>query len=771
MNRPLKILLLEDNPDDVDLERHELRKLSETFTLQHVETKDDYCAQLVGDPPDIILADYSLPQYDGMSALAEAQNWCSEVPFIFVSGTIGEEVAIDALQRGAVDYVTKQRLHRLVPAVERALREAEGRRRHREAEAEHARTRHQLEAFINYSPAMISMKDTTGKFLLTNRLFNEQCGGSSDTLEGKQVEDWLSAEDAAVIRQTDEQVIAQGMPLVEEVKLDLIGTSRTFLSIKFPIYDQDRNLEGIGSIDAEITDHKLAEQTLRHQARLLDQASDAIYVTDLEGKFTYGNLAAEKKSGWVLREIQGREIPEVFADITPEKLALVRVEVEQKGLWQDEVMIRNKAGDPLWIDLRVSPLREANGALSGHMLIGTDVTEKRELAEQFLRVQRMENIGMLAAGIAHDFNNVLAPIGMVATLLRGQLTGDRNLRFLETLEKSAERGAGLVRQIMGFVHGVDAGARELQTKHLLRDVTEMMNETFPKNITLQESIPSDLWVIKGNPTQIHQILLNLCVNARDAMPAGGTLSCGGENVVLDQVTAATIPHAHPGSWLVLKVADTGTGMPREMQEKIWAPFFSTKTSDKGTGLGLSTVRGIVEQHRGFIHLKSAPGEGSTFSVYLPAEGAGKESVETPVDTRQASGRGEVVLVVDDEPLVLEATSHALREAGYKVVEAADGLEAARLFMEQPTQIDLVLTDLEMPKLNGVELIAAVHATNPAVKIVVMSGKTLSEVHFEPPVERAVAALLAKPFETAQLLRVVHDELSKRTTPPFPLEVL
>ena len=301
---------------------------------------------------------------------------------------------------------------------------------------------------------------------------------------------------------------------------------------------------------------------------------------------------------------------------------------------------------------------EASVPRDGTPQAGAKAANKKRLDEQYQRTHRLESIGMLASGIAHDLNNVLAPIILAAPILREHATNPDDLRMITSLEKSAERGVDLVRQILSFAHGAGSEQSLVQVQHLLKEALATTGETFPKSIKVRENVPGNLWPIMADPTQIHQVLLNLCVNARDAMPAGGTLWVSAENCILDEVTSRSIEGARPGAWVVLHVEDTGTGIPEEALSQIWEPFFSTKGDGKGTGLGLSTVKSIVENHNGFISLRTQTGRGTIFRVYLPAtEGAAVAGVVEIAPPKNERGNGELVLIVDDEPQIREHHGH------------------------------------------------------------------------------------------------------------------
>jgi signal transduction histidine kinase len=344
-----------------------------------------------------------------------------------------------------------------------------------------------------------------------------------------------------------------------------------------------------------------------------------------------------------------------------------------------ECQLRRRDGKLIWALVNARRATGPDGQPSYYEGFISDITEKKQLEEQFLRVQRLESIGMLAAGIAHDLNNVLAPIRMVAPLLSETRTDPGDMEVLRILETSAERGADLVRQILGFAKGVSGAPQIVQVKHLLRDVANMIIGTFPKSIVLKDSVPQELWPVMANPTQLHQVLLNLCVNARDAMPEGGSLRLSAANKAVTPEMAAANGSLQVGHWLLLEVEDTGMGMTPEVLARMWEPFFTTKGVEKGTGLGLPTVRGIVESHGGFMTVSSEVGKGSKFSVYLPAVLSAVGATAKADADIVVKGSGETILFVDDEPSIREMARTILTKAGYLFVMAENGQRATEIF--------------------------------------------------------------------------------------------
>jgi CheY-like chemotaxis protein len=373
--------------------------------------------------------------------------------------------------------------------------------------------------------------------------------------------------------------------------------------------------------------------------------------------------------------------------------------------------------------------------------------------ENALRSSRLESLGLLASGIAHDLNNVLSPIVLAAPILREHATNPDDLRIIASLEKSAERGVDLVRQILTFAHGAASVPQLVDLKRLLQETVSVAAETFPKNIRVVDNFPGNLWPVMADPTQIHQVLLNLCINARDAMPDGGTLYLTAENALLDETMARKIPGGRPGAWIVLHVEDSGTGIPHDALAHVFEPFFTTKEAGKGTGLGLSTVRSIVENHNGFISLMTYAGRGTTFRVYLPAaEVPASAPGAIPAEPKGTRGQGELILVVDDEPQIRDITSAMLTRHGYRVLTASDGSEAVALFSTRSTEVKLVITDLVMPNLDGVALAGIVQHMNPGVKVLAISG--LSGAARGGKLEQFGGTILFKPFKVQALLEAV-----------------
>ena len=397
-------------------------------------------------------------------------------------------------------------------------------------------------------------------------------------------------------------------------------------------------MEYVIATGIDITDRNRAEERIAEQAALLDKAQEAILVRDLEGKVLFWNKGAERMYGWSREEAIGRKIADFLYTIARS----VRGEHETRsGNGRVRKANRNitpRNGREINVEVRRTLIRDREGRPKSILAINTDITEKKKIEAQFMRAQRMESIGTLAGGIAHDLNNILAPIMMSIDILKESADDPEAKKILETIEVSAKRGADIVRQVLSFARGMEGERIEIQPKHLLRDLEKIIKDTFPKDIRLQFTIPNDTWTILGDPTQVHQILLNLCVNARDAMPNGGNLTIAVENCELDEQYVAMNIQAKPGRYVLFSVTDTGTGMPPELIEKIFEPFFTTKELNKGTGLGLSTVMAIVKSHEGIINVYSEPGNGTTFKVYFPAIEICSEAAKTQAGASRDAAR-------------------------------------------------------------------------------------------------------------------------------------
>lgn len=496
----------------------------------------------------------------------------------------------------------------------------------------------------------------------------------------------------------------------------------------------------------------MADEKVRELVHLLDLAGDAIIVHDLEGTVLFWNDGATRMFGFESAEVVGRRAADVnYQDAPAVAEAVGRAFVD--GQWAGELQMHRRDGAALVFDSRWTITRDEHGAPHRILAIGTDVTERHRLRQQFLRAQRMESIGALAGGIAHDLNNVLAPVLMSVQLLRDEVRTDAGRELLDAMETSASRGAGMVRQILSFARGVEGERLAVDLRHIVKDIVHVLRDTFPKNVRMVSHMGKDLRAVRGNPTQFHQVLMNLVVNARDAMPAGGTITIEGANDDIDEQYAAMSPDAKPGRYVRISITDDGTGMSPDVLARIYEPFFTTKPLGKGTGLGIPTSLGIMRAHGGFMTVYSDVGKGTTFRLYFPADSDVAQATVAAATPSVPRGMGETLLLVEDDASVRTVMAATLQAYGYRVLLAEHGAHALDHFRARADEIALVITDITMPVMDGPRTLRALQDLDPTVPCLVMSGlDDVGSRHL--PQELAVAATLVKPFTADALLTAV-----------------
>lgn len=515
------------------------------------------------------------------------------------------------------------------------------------------------------------------------------------------------------------------------------------------------------AVVVNISARKQAEQKITEQAALLNIATDAILVQDLQHRISFWSQGAERTYGWTKAEALGKQPHELFHHTSPLLFDDAVQAVLTNGQWQGEFQQTTKEGRSIIIESRWTLVQDESGQPQSILTVNTDITEKKQLEAQFLRAQRLESIGTLASGIAHDLNNIFTPILAAAQLLTLKLTDldDRSQSLLLMLEESSKRGANLVKQILAFARGTETKRTVLQIRHVLADVVQVMRQTFPKNIDIRLSLSStELEMMLADPTQLHQVVMNLCVNARDAMSNGGTLTIAAENRLLDETYTKMHLDARIGRYVVVTVTDTGVGIPPEFMDRIFDPFFTTKEPGKGTGLGLSTVIGIVKNHGGFVNVYSEVNHGTQIQVYLPAV-EGQEIPNTDFATTLPLGQGELILIVDDEPTLQQVAKLSLEEHNYRTLVASDGIEAIALYAEHKTAISAVVMDLMMPTMDGLTAIRTLQKMNPHISVIATSGLKANQ----PLAEMAgigVRTFLPKPYTARELLEAVQQILGR-----------
>lgn len=759
MAEPLRVLLVEDSSSDAELTLRQLRSAGYEPQMTRVETEEAFLEKLEGDL-DIILSDYSMPLFDGMRALRLLKQQGLKVPFILVSGTMGEETAVAAMKEGATDYLLKDRLARLGPAVAQALAQSNLRKERERAVSDVLASEQRFASFMDNLPGFASIKDAQLRYVYANKTLQQSVMRGRDWFCKTDAQIW-PPEIAAVYEGSDRQVIETGAPK-EAIEPVLLGEEqRTALNSKFPISNRKGEIDFVCNIGIDITERIQAQQRIREQADIINRAHDAIVVIEFQTeRITFWNASAENLYGWSAEEAIGRPIGElIFAD--PAQMEPLTKILLSTGEFRGEVRQITKDKKQLIVEGRATLIRGTDGSPRSILIINSDITEHKKLETQLLRAQRLESIGTLASGVAHDLNNILAPILMGSAVLLGSKMKRKDQEILSTIETCAQRGADIVRQVLTFARGADGDRLNLAPRALISDVAKIAQETFPKKILVRTRIAEPLWAVLGDPTQLHQVLLNLSVNARDAMLAGGALTLAVENFPVDEHYASMTPGAKAGPHVCFEVTDTGMGIPPQNIDKIFDPFFTTKELGHGTGLGLSSVLGIVKSHGGFMSVYSEVGRGTTIKVYLPANISEQETLEDNNDASSPLAQGELLLLVDDEKPILQVAQALLEGHGYEVLTACDAAEALAIFAMRKDDIQLVLTDLAMPVMDGIALIRTLQKMNPNVRVIASTGRGGQEQHSHELRELNVHYCLTKPYNKDKLLKTLDHALHPR----------
>ncbi len=752
----IRLLHLEDSARDSQLIEDRIEATGLDCEIVRANSRERFEAELKAAPFDLILCDYNLPGYGGVTAIRDARRLQPDTPVMIVSGSIGETEAVACLHAGATDYLLKQQMERFGPALRRALDEAASQRQRRKAEADLRASEAEFRLLTEAMPQIVWITRPDGYHVHFNRRWYEFTGLTPEQSLGGGWNPAFHPEDQERAARIWSEALATGEPYEIEYRLRRAdGTYHWMLGRALPMRDARGEIVKWFGTCTDIDELKQAQTQIGEQAALLDLTQDAIVVRDLEHRVLYWNKGAERTYGWTAEEAVGRPVTELIyrtLDVLTGPMEILL----QRGEWRGEVQHVTKGGVELIIEGRWTLLRTPEGAPKSVLAVNTNITERKALESQFLRAQRMESIGTLAGGIAHDLNNLLAPIVMGVELLKPVLRDQTTRAVIETMEQSARRGTDLVRQVLSFARGVEGARVSVHLGHAAREVEGIARNTFPRNIDFRLQVARDVWLVEGDPTQINQVLLNLCVNARDSMPEGGVLALTAKNIVIDEAYAAMNRVVPAGRYVVIEVFDAGTGIPSDVLDRIFEPFFTTKGPGKGSGLGLSTVLGIVRSHGGAVTVESELGKGSTFRVYLPARPDSGSAAGPDPEKAYPHGRGECVLVVDDDGAVLSIASQTLRSYGYEVLTAEDGAQAMAIFAMHRERIRVIVTDMMMPVMDGAALIAALRRVDPAIRIIATSGLhgnagkagNAGEKHF-----------LTKPYTAGALLTLLAEVLT------------
>ncbi len=782
---PLKILITEDETlAALDLRR---RLSNMGYDVPPVATSGEEAVERSGAlEPDLVLMDIMLHgSVDGIEAAQRIRRQ-SDIPVIYLTANADNETVARLRDTEAAGFILKPyRERELQVSIEMAiknhqlkqqLREAnsdlENRVRRRTAELEKAN-----ESLTAAEQAASSWKKRYDMIVASSGLavydVDLASGGTvwsdgSDRVLGRAASmfnradgSWLSAvhpDDCARVAARLEKAAAAGAAFDMTYRFGGGAEAHAWLHDRgFCLHDARGKCVRMLGLIQDVTEKRTVEEKMREQAALLDETHDAIMLRDLENRVLFWNGSAERLYGWSAEEAIGKSVKELLLQGQEMHVPEASAVTLKTGYWEAEVALFTKTGKRLTVQSRWRLLSDRSGRPYGFLVANTDLTERKILEQKFLRAQRLESIGILASGIAHDLNNVFTPILMASELLADDTTDPDRGHMLGLLRGSARRGSEMVKQILTFARGLEGGAGPIQLQHLLSELQSMMRETFPRQIRLETDVPTQLWPVNGDATQLYQVFMNLCINARDAMPRGGTLRIAAANLDIDESDPRFSLAQKSGRFVCVTVSDTGTGMSPEVQKKLFDPFFTTKDKGKGTGLGLSTVKTIVDTHAGFLGVETVEGEGTTFSIYFPADSAGASVKEGPA-AAPPPGSGEWLLVAEDEASIREVLKATLEANGYEVLLAGDGAEAVRLYAAHKDEVAMVMTDMTMPFMDGEPTIRTLRKLNPKIKLLAATG-ALDKERVEALAREESFVVLQKPYTPHKLLAAIHKTLA------------
>ncbi len=766
MPAPARILLVEDVAEDAALIERELRRAGIVGATRRVESERAYHEALKSFDPDIVLSDHSLPTFGASDALRIALLEAPDTPVIIVTGSLDEETAAEYIKAGAADYVVKHHLERLGPAVLRALDLRRARTEQARAEEARRQGEERFRALIEHGADAVALIGPDGTLLFASHSTERLLGFTPAELVGRPSSERVHPDDIPRVQAALAEIVTRpGAPLALGLRwrhkdgswrhIDAVAVNR----IAEP---------AVGAIVVnfrDVTERRQAEAALRESEEryrtLVEGVRDVIFALSPEGTITSLNPAFETITGWRRDEWVGRPFEGlVHPEDLPLALELLGRVVRGELRPVSQFRVGTAKGDHRMVEFAATP-QLVERRLIGILGIGRDVTERVQLEQQLRQAQKMEAVGRLAGGIAHDFNNILTAITGYADLLLEDLSpADPRRQDADEVRKAAERAAGLTRQLLAFSRQQVLQTSVIDVNALVGDLQKMLGRLLGEDVDLSTQLHQDTGRVKADAGQLEQVLMNLAVNARDAMPHGGKLTLETGNVQLDDAYAADHYPARPGSYVMIAVTDTGIGMSEETQAHMFEPFFTTKEKGKGTGLGLATVYGIIKQSGGFIWVYSEVGHGSTFKIYLPRLDQESDRPVQPATPPARAPRGtETVLLAEDEPPVRAIARQVLERHGYTVLEAPSAESALDIAARYSGTIHLLLTDVIMPGMNGRELATRLADLRPDARVIFMSGYTDDAVVHHGVLDSG-ATYVQKPFTPDAIARKVREVLDR-----------
>jgi two-component system, cell cycle sensor histidine kinase and response regulator CckA len=770
MSTPVKVLLVEDSADDAELILHELQRSGFAPEWQRVQTEPDFLAALAQARPQVVISDYSMPQFNGLRAVQLLREQEADTPFILLSGTVGEEAAVEAMKHGATDYLLKDRIAQLGPAVQQALDQHRFREERRRAAKIQAELSQRNQSFVRALGEMVYDHEVPA-----GRIFwagaTVKCIGWTLAELGTSVSGWsgrVHPDDLPQVRAQLETLAIEPLFSAEYRFRHKAGHYVWIFDRGVISRDPQGRLTRVIGIMWDISERKRAEVVLRENEerfrQLAENIQEVFWMTDVaKQQMIYINPGFEKIWGRTCAELY--QSPRLWLEaIHPEDRERIQAAIQTKqaaGTYDEEYRIQRPDGTIRWVRDRAFPVRDAEGRVYRIVGIAEDMTRQRELEEQFRQMQKMEAVGQLAGGVAHDFNNLLTVIrGGAELLLTAENRNNSDSReLLHQIVAAADRAAGLTRQLLLFSRRQVLHSTCVNLNDLIENLLKMLGRIVGEHIRVRCEYAPKLPHIQADAGMLEQVVMNLVVNARDAMPGGGELLL---RTSLDSRPGYFRETASLGAvdaYVCLSITDTGTGIHPDVLPRIFEPFFTTKAADKGTGLGLATVYGIVQQHHGWVDVQSKVGRGTTFHIGLPASKTQSDDTTTIIRKRPSSGlpRGsETILLVEDETAVRTLVRNVLVRHGYRVFEAESGRAALGAWRQHQDEVDLILTDMVMPDgISGLMLAEQLRLERPDVKIIFSSGyspdSTAQDLAAIPN-----SRYLQKPFNPQLLLQTVRD---------------
>jgi PAS domain S-box-containing protein len=757
----MNILIIDDSEDDARLIIRELRNSGYEPDFKRIDTAEEMKAALAEKVWDIILSDYSMPSFSGITALEILKGSGLDLPFIIVSGKIGEETAVELMKAGAHDYILKDNLSRLSPAIEREIQEAGERRRRRDAEAELVKAKEEWERTFDAITDPIMILDTGHRIVKANRAMADKLGVPPPRVVGQLCHRAVHGSEEPPQNCPFLDLLNDHKPHAAEMVAPRLGGC--FFTAVSPLMDSGGELTGCVHYARDITEKKLAEEQLMlanaYNRSLIEASLDPLVTIGHDGRITDLNVATERVTGVPREELIGADFSACFTD--PEKADAGYQLAFREGMVHDyELEIRRRDGHVTPVLYNASIYRDGTGNAAGVFAAARDISERRNLENQLRQAQKMEAVGTLAGGVAHEFNNIMTAVIGYGSLLKLKLADDAKLLpKVDALLQAADRAAVLVRSLLSFSCKEGSELKSLDLNELIIRVAELQRRALRDDIELTISPADTLLAVKADNSQIEQVLANLAKNAQDAMPKGGKIAISTASVELDRKFHETHGFGEAGRYAVITFSDSGEGMGEEIRQKIFEPFFTTREVGKGTGLGLSICYGIIKQHKGYILCESEAGKGTVFTIYLPMIKAEAPRCGSGAEAPVAGGT-ETILIAEDNARVREVVRELLEEYGYNVIEAVDGRDAMAKFLDCREGIDLIIMDVIMPRMNGRELYMEISRLKPGVKVIFSSGYT-ADVLPEKMKGLNGFPFLAKPFVPEQLLRCVRDKLDGR----------